>query len=57
MNHPQAPEGRRLCPGLLKTVVSHHREPDREAFQLVDVEFLEESANNTLSVLAYRSGG
>ncbi len=57
MNHAQVPEGRRLRPGPLKTVVSHHREPDRETFQIVDVEFLEESANNTLSVLAYRSGG
>ena len=57
MDHLQAFKGCRLRAGPFNGVVSHHREPDSKPFQMVDAEFLEKSADNTLSVLAHRSRG
>ena len=48
---------RRFPAGRLKTVPRHDRQPDGKAFEVFDVELLEKSADNTLSVLAHRSGG
>ncbi len=41
----------------LEAIVSHHREPDSKAFQVVGLELLEQFADNTLSVNAHRSRG
>ena len=57
MVHLQAFKERRLRAGPLEAIVPHHGEPDSKAFQMVDAEFLDQSTDNTLSVLAHGSGG
>jgi hypothetical protein len=57
MDHVQICEGLCLDAGPLKAVVPHHREPNSKTLQLIDAEFVEQSADNTLSVLAYWSRG
>ncbi len=57
VSHLQPLEGCGLRTGPLSAVVSHHREPDREAPQIVGVECLEKSADKTLPVLADGSCG
>ena len=57
MDHLQAFKRCRFRAGPIKTVILHHREPDGKTFQIVAPEFLEKSADNSLSVLAHRSGG
>ena len=57
MRHREALEGCGLGAGPLEAIVSHHREPDSKPFQIVDLEFLEQFADNTLSVNAHGSSG
>ena len=57
MDHVQAFEGLCLDADPLKAVVTHHWEPNSKTLQLIDAEFLEQSADNTLPVLAHWSRG
>ena len=57
MNHPSVLEGFGLLSGSLDVITFHHGKPYLKTFQVVFLEFVEEASDNTLSVLAHRSGG
>ncbi len=57
MDHREALEGCGFGASPREAIVSHHREPDSKALQIVSLELLDQFADNTLSVDAHRSRG